>query len=154
VESAPLIHYPPNRYRNYFKFAFVRNPWDRLVSCWLNKVVTNNLFQFDDGTLRKMRELPNFVDFVSSLNIENCDRHLQAQFTLIDLDRIDFLGRLENFDDDFQKVCAAVGVPSAEVLHKNSSPDRKPYQEYYDNLTRAKAAHIYRKDIQIFGFRF
>jgi hypothetical protein len=154
VESAPLVHYPPNRYKNYFKFAFVRNPWDRLISCWLNKVVSNNLFHFDDALWQKMQELSNFVDFVAGMNIEQCDRHLQAQCTLIDLDCVDFLGRLESFDDDFQKVCNALGVASAEILHKNSSANRKPYQDYYDNKTRENVAHIYRKDIQIFGYQF
>ena len=39
VEHASFIRYTPSLYHDYFKFAFVRNPWDRVVSCWAEKIL-------------------------------------------------------------------------------------------------------------------
>lgn len=44
----------PPHFRDCYKFAFVRNPWDRLVSCWLNKVVNSNCFNFSKSTYVRM----------------------------------------------------------------------------------------------------
>ena len=40
-EEWSRIKYFPNKYKSYFKFTFVRNPYSRLVSCWKDKVVEN-----------------------------------------------------------------------------------------------------------------
>lgn len=154
VEHASWLHYPVNSFDNYFKFAFVRNPWDRLASCWYDKVINHNFFNFDDSELRKMKIFANFVDYVSDLNIDNCDRHIRSQSMLIDLNRVDYLGRIESFVADANYVLQRLGLPEKTIISKNVTLDKKPYQEYYNEHLAEKVAQIYRRDIQIFGYHF
>ena len=148
------IFYPVGAYQDYFKFAFVRNPWDRLVSCWRNKVVDNNHFDFSEAELTVMREFSNFVDFVSGLNTENCDPHLRLQCRLIDLNQIDYLGRLESIDRDLFEIFRILDIPLMDIQRKNVSSGKNPYWYYYDNELVEKVYQIYRRDIQIFGYNY
>ncbi len=154
VEHANFIFYPPKVFDDYFKFAFVRNPWGRLISCWNDKVIKKNSFRFDESDYKEMRNFEKFVDFVSTLNIERCDRHLRLQAALIDLNNIDYLGRLETFDKDFKYVLQRLHLPEKEVISRNVTFHKKPYQEYYSEDLVKKVYQIYRKDIQIFGYQF
>jgi hypothetical protein len=154
VEHPSYIHYSPKLYEDYFKFAFVRNPWDRLVSCWKNKVVDVNYFKFDESKLKELQNFVKFVDYIETLKIETEDRHLRLQCTLIDLNNINYLGRIENFNDNFNYVCDRLQIDSRKISLQNVSADRKSYREYYDDRLRDRVGKIYQKDIQIFGYDF
>ncbi|MBE9080431.1 sulfotransferase family 2 domain-containing protein [Romeria aff. gracilis LEGE 07310] len=154
VQDVSQVYYPPKLYADYFKFAFVRNPWDRLVSCWLDKVVKHNMYRFKEGDREKMRQFENFVDYVAGLDIENCDRHLQLQSRLIDLNHVNYIGRLETFEADLNQVCKMIGVKGDAISRKNTSAKRQPYQDYYSPAIQAKVAQIYQTDIQLFGYQF
>jgi len=125
LEHPYRVYYPPKLYEEYFKFAFVRNPWDRIVSCWHDKVLKINHFRFDDVELGKMRKFEHFVDYVSRLDIGNCNNHLRLQCTLIDLDHIDHLGRFETFSDDLRFVFQQLDIPSVRLPHKNRSSRKR-----------------------------
>ena len=154
VEHASWLYYPVNSFKGYFKFAFVRNPWDRLCSCWRDKVLNNNFFQFSNSEYERMKSFENFVDFVAGLNIDECDRHVRSQSALIDLNMVDYLGRMETFDDDASYIFRRLGLPEKKISRKNVTSNKKSYQEYYSEHLAEKVAQIYRKDAQIFGYHF
>lgn len=154
AEQAMCVHYPYSSYKDYFRFAFVRNPWDRLVSAWKNKVLKANYFGFTTTERERMRQFENFVDFVADLDIENCDHHLRLQCKLIDMNNIDFIGRYENFESDVAIVMRKIGIHNVEIKHLNQSSDSDTYQEYYNDQLRIKVGEIYKKDINIFSYVF
>ncbi len=148
-----FVYFSPHRYRHYFKFAFVRNPWDRLVSCWTDKVTKLNYFKFPEADLQKLQRFDAFVEFVGGLDVTTCDRHLRLQSRLIDLGQIDHLGRMETFEEDFRCVCRRLNIQQHPIETRNAS-GKRPYETYYNDDLHKKVARIYAQDIQIFGYRF
>lgn len=154
VEHPYNIYYPPKRYQNYFKFAFVRNPWERFVSCWHDKVIDKNYFKFDDVKHEQMKDLNNFVEYVAGLNLETCDIHLRLQCCLIDLNHLDYLRRLETFDEDLKNIYSRLNIPYTVSEQKNKSSRNKSYQEYLEGPLKRKVTELYQRDIQIFGYTY
>ncbi len=148
-------YYAKNVYKDYFKFSFVRNPYDRLVSCYKNKVLEYNYFKLSDEVWEEMKQdFGKFVDFVDKQNIENCDVHLRLQARLIDLNEMDFIGRMENFDNDIRYVFDKLAIPYKEIMRKNVSKDKTSYREFYNEELKQKVAEIYAKDLNIFCYDF
>ena len=151
------VRYAPHSYEDYFKFTFVRNPWDRIVSCWKNKVkeADFNYFRIPEEEKKKLQDFGSFVDFVIARGeISMNDPHLRAQSSMIDLNHVDFIGRFENFEEDLRKVLTALKIDNVEIPKKNATASRKTYHDYYDNITRDKVAEIYAKDIELFNYQF
>lgn len=148
------VRYPVNRCSEHFAFGFVRNPWDRLVSCWAGRVVRNNKYNFDDETRERMQRFPEFVRFVANTDLDSGDVHLRRQTGLLDLNRLDFLGRLERFDDDLATVLAELGLRHDAEMHKNPSPRDTDYRSYYDDDTAELVGRLYEKDVRTFGYEF
>lgn len=126
----------PNKFKSYFKFTFVRNPWDKAVSEWLYF----------------LKIKPNYrLEFKNSIQtypfIEHC--WLQKHFA----HNCDFVGRFENLQEDFNIVCDKIGIARQKLPHENKNK-RKHYTEYYDDETRDIVAQKYAKDIEYFGYKF
>ena len=158
VAEAFFLRYPVNAYSDYFKFAFVRNPWDRLVSCWRDKVIQNNYFKFPSERRELMYNFPAFVDHVIETGVYRRDQHLMPQSHLIDLNEVTFVGRFEHFEDSLAHVLRKIGVVGNPGVRANNSADEAAgtphYREYYDERTVRRVALLYQKDIQIFGYSF
>lgn len=140
------VGYNPGMFRDFFKFAFVRNPETRLLSAWKDKVLRSNYFKFRKKEHEQMKVLDNFIAWVKDQDIQTCDEHLRAQSTLIDLNHIDFVGRFESFDRDFAFVAEKIGLENydAAQLNQTSGTAHLTMQQRID------IAEIYRKDFQIF----
>jgi hypothetical protein len=154
ANRAMWCHYPVNLYGGYLKFAFVRNPWDRLVSSWYDKVVKYNYFKFSNETRLKMQDFNYFVDHVSDLDINKCDHHICLQSKLIDLNNIDYIGRFENFESDLSEVMQILKIGEITIEKRNASINKSHYKDYYDESLIQKVAKIYYKDIKMFSYDF
>jgi hypothetical protein len=130
------------QYKNYFKFAFVRNPWDRVVSWYF-------FAKRSDDIERNTSDI-SFKEFLNTkLNVWANPNQDQYEFTKC----CDFAGRCENFQEDFNVVCDKIGIPRQQLPHTNKSK-HKHYTEYYDDETRRIVAERYAKDIEYFGYEF
>lgn len=151
IDQAFQVRLPRMAHRDHFHFAFVRNPWDRLVSCWQSKVLAKD--HFDLGPERdRLRSFPAFVDYVATFDLDRCDPHVRRQVTLIELDRLDFLGRFERFGDDFTSVCRHLGLTQSFDHRNKTTHDH--YSAYYDDRTIEKVRRLYEPDIRLFSYQF
>ncbi len=141
------VGYIPSMYKDYFKFAFVRNPEERFISAWKDKVLRQNYFDFDPKQHDEMKILENFVNHVYKMDIWKCDEHLRCQCSLIDIENADFIGRFENFENDFSKVAEKVNLDKYVINHLNSTKP-KPIDITID--IRKKIYKIYKQDFDQF----
>ncbi len=145
------LPFKPKKYQQHFKFAFVRNPWARVVSCYFNKVVTQVHRPFSECF---DKDFDFFVDFIAKKDLKKADIHIRLQTRLFPADEVNFIGRLENFSEDLQKVFHIIGVPCPETIpHKNRSR-HKHYSSYYNERTKQIIADKYKADIDAFGYEF
>jgi len=140
-----------------YTFAFVRNPYDRLVS-WYS-YLTQKLTPAEIKAMEANSECGNFLTGENFTNF--C---IKAPFWIYknQLEYIedhsgnivtDFIGRFENLQEDFDIVCDKIGIPQQQLPYKNKS-NHKHYTEYYDDETRQIVAEKYAKDIELFGYKF
>jgi len=143
--------------RNYFKFCFVRNPWDRFLSTYFYLKKGGRGGRGDVRDAKILNQFENFQEFVGNfdkIKNDSSDRHFYEQFFWMD-GGIDFIGKFENFQEDFNTVCDKIGIPQKELPHKNkSNSNHKHYTEYYDDETRDIVAEKYAKDIEYLGYNF
>ena len=137
------------------KFAFVRNPWERLVSAYIDKIQGDSLVQGIQlkNYKKKYNTFNKMVQFIKSAKLEELNEHFNSQTNLLPLNKLDFIGKFENLQKDFNTVCDKIGIPRQELPHINKSK-HKSYTEYYDDETRQIVAEKYAKDIEYFGYEF
>ncbi len=137
---------PTELFERCFKFAFVRNPWDRLVSDY-NHACSNP----QSGRHRKIAKR-GFGEFLAG----EARRADSKQLPLLLNQRgelgVDYLGRFEQFAAHANHVLEQIGV-QAELPHRNAHP-HEDYRQLYDDRTEAFVAKHWREDIEQLGYRF
>jgi len=164
--QVPGMCFPENRspkYKDYFHFTFVRNPFDRLLSCYMSKVYSlahSNVesLQFVEayGHLVGFKKMSfsDFVHFVTQIPNEHCDHHFAPQHRLLDLETLDFIGRFENFDQDFSYVKEQILLSDDIMPERLNTTKHDPYQNYYDDELHRMVAEKYARDLEIFNYDF
>ena len=137
---------PAEVYNDFFKFAFVRNPWDWLVSTY--NYLRNTPTHRHHRRVLAMKSFAEYAEF----EIAHGDRS-QAAFVCKNKDVIvDFVGRFETLDDDFAIVCERLGIDVA-LPHTNRTR-HGDYREHYDDKLAEIVGQHWRQDIGLFGYDF
>jgi chondroitin 4-sulfotransferase 11 len=144
----------PERWAASFSFAFVRNPWERLVS-WYEMARARPTNDFHRHVIATA---PTFAEFVTG-----CTTGLAAKTTFNQVDYldgpggegeiVDFVGRFESLGSDFAIVGRRLGLPPRPLGHENRTRHR-PYRDLYDEETRAIVTERFARDIARFGYEF
>jgi hypothetical protein len=149
----------PRKFRRFFKFAFVRNPWDRLVSTYFflkNGGVNELDRRFAAENLAGYDAFAEFVEgWLKEKNIWSSVHFRPQHYFICDANfcpRVDFIGRTETIDADFRFICQRLGV-TAELKWNNRS-NHLPYNEYYTDDLRERVAAVYADDIAVFDYKF
>lgn len=127
----------------YFKFGFVRNPWDRELS---------NYF-YNNGKLKP----PEDISFKEWLNINLRKDGLIGDHNTPQCDYltdVDYIARFENYDEEVKYLFAKIGVDWAQNYKHYNKTDHKPYWEYYDDADIMKVHQWYEKDIEMYNYEF
>ena len=134
----------------YFKFGFVRNPWDRAVS----------LYERREGL--QLKSKMTFDEFIEWMKFSSCTcvhpvphRYQLDWFVSPHGDVIvDFIGKFENLQDDWERVALKLGI-NRELPKINVNPvKRRHYTEYYSDKTKKIISERFSVDIEYFGYEF
>ena len=149
IASAPFLQHAGHQtilefreqegFEDAFKFAFTRNPWDRFISAWRGHR-PSTWSNFDAAIQSSEVHFRPVTDFI-------CD----SSGVIL----VDFIGRYENLEDDWEWVCNMIGIKPYILEHKRVTPNRRPYQEYYTSPDMIEAVrNKYRKDIELFNYSY
>lgn len=150
-----LLTVPQVAESSFFRFGFVRNPWDRLVSCWSDKVHSLKGKQAMTERFPEVSTDWSFDRFarwaieqpVPEAHVRPQSKHVVHQDKLI----LDFVGKFESLAHDWQTVAGRFGFPPLPT--KNASQHR-PYREHYQGDLANLVGDYYEEDVRRFDYAF
>jgi hypothetical protein len=156
------LAFDEREFDSLFKFTFVRNPWDRLVSAYLflkQGGVHASDQLWSDRHLSSYGDFEHFVkgwvrkgNVEASLHFRPQVRFLCRPFSLRPL--VDFVGYFENLPNDFASVAERLGINGTLAKLNETANKRNDYKGYYSATTRDIVSEVYRDDIAVFGYNF
>ena len=160
---------------SYFKFSFVRNPWDRIISEYKYR-----------GHIRKYPFKEYLFEHLPKPEWSDLYCHIIPQYDFLFDDQgnklVNFIGKFETLQTDFEQICARLNLPAQKLIHENASlsifrrrdnnliqvlksisvlmsintrrNSFKSYQAYYDDESREFVSRLYKNDIETFDYHF
>lgn len=141
-----LSHFSGEAWHGYFKFAFVRDPFDRFVS------ICSFLFRDDrrftkaaTAMMKGALARPRFRNRVL----------VRPQIELLagpdGNPAMDFVGRFESLQDSADEAFRRIGLPRTKLVRRNPSR-RGHFVDYYDGELADAVRDFYRADFDSFGY--
>ena len=150
-------------YDSCFKFAFIRNPWDRLVSLFeylqyrhgqRRERESNQYLHSFDGFARKVVEKD--CPYIKPLSRRTTDDWSQANPQMRWIEQgVDFIGRFEWLYKDWMILCNEIGLPHKELPVVRKSKRRLPhYRDYYTPKLVELVGEFYHEDVDAWKYKF
>ncbi len=135
-------------WNSYFKFACVRNPWDKFISyAFFMQRKSGLLSEEPLAMLKKIAKDPRQKKKI--LFSAQHDFVTDNSGKLI----IDELCRYEDLQGSYDKICQRIGIPT-ETLEVINKSEHLPYRDYYDEELRDLVRTLYAKDVELFNYQF
>jgi len=157
-EYQEIFH--PTTFSNYFKFTFVRNPWDRLFSAYtfLKKGGFNEYDKkWAEEHLSDIDTFEKFVmDWLDESKLYSWFHFIpQAHFLKDNKGNIpiDYFGYYENLNEDFNIISKRIGI-NKSLGHFNKTHRTNSYRNAYSEEMKKKVGKIYQEDIELLGYNF
>jgi hypothetical protein len=141
---------PQEQWDSYFKFGFVRNPFDWIAS-WYNFRSRNELSDSRHPKHHRWTGNISFEEFVTNpTELVNSpgDYIIDLQGKII----VDFVGKYENLDHDFGYICNRLGLPHIQLPSLNiSKKNTNPYKMYTPSAWTAVESR-FKRDLMLFNY--
>ena len=138
---------PCDAFAELFTFAFVRNPWDLLVSSY--HFLTRSREHRRGRVALRLGSFARYVDYELTRGKLVQSRMLTSRHGRL---LVDFVGRFETLDADFMTVCGHLGL-CARLPHVNAG-SRGDYREHFTPALAARVTDGFGEDIERFGYSF
>ena len=162
--------------RDYYVFAFCRNPFNRVVSAYRDKIIEAGSKQesidpeiaLRDDALNRDRRMTHFgtTDVISfgqfirticEMPKRSMDSHWRGQYEILRPDIIpyDFIGRLERFSEDLVQVFSCglgVGLDEKQVAKRENTTGEVSVRDYFDDELAALYHNKFIRDFEYFGY--
>lgn len=135
--------------RGVFAFSFVRDPRTRVVSAWRDKILRTNSLGLPHEVHARLVSFPEFVSWLECLDLRTCNRHFRLQSAILDVSRLDFIGRFETLAADFSHLAGILGLESRDLPHLNAT---RGGQHVWPEDTLDRVESLYRDDLDLFGY--
>jgi len=165
------------KYKTYFSFSFVRNPWDKIVSCYFyhrNNLIDEELKKMNNTWPKWKSDIYNFDDWIKLLpEIKDCNsfqgNHDLFLFNPINYTNqiqmlknnkgeidVDFIGRMENYESDWKFISEKLDIKEEKKLvHYNATEREKDYRIYYKKTETIEIVrNWHEEDIRYFNYEF
>lgn len=151
-------------WEDYFKFTFVRNPWDRMVSMlrYGKGRTVDNIYE----VYRNDKNLIEFTEYFKTFNTIEYDTRFFNDNQFQDFNsfknsiyynivgsEMNFIGKFETLQEDFNQVCDLIGISNSLLPHIQKS-HHGHYSEYYSNDTRNLIQNRCQMEIENFSYSF
>lgn len=147
----------PKKYS--FRFTFVRNPYDRLVSAYKDKVrkpCETGVISYNYKLLKEDMSFKDFVRAVHKTPDDKIDRHFRSQYWSLKDDEggiyPDFIGKFENIQEDYKKLMNNLGIENPPELPHRRNSKKGNYMDYYDEETKKLVYERYYEDFKLGGY--
>lgn len=138
-----------DQYRDYFKFAIVRNPWARAFS-WYKNVMVDKIHRAN----HEITEETSFNDFLGQFAGQGM---LKPQtYWLKNFDgsvSLDYIGRFENLSNEIIEISNRLNLTGMSLPHKVKGR-KADYREHYDDETYKIILDVYADEIELFNYQF
>jgi len=150
------------KYESFIKFVVLRNPWERLYSCYKNKIEQNsqtglNYILECNPAFQMGMSFEEFVQVVCEIPDSEADYHFCSQIYLMlypdGFLPMNYFCNIEKLDFHLKDIKAKTKIPFTSLSHLNGSK-KSSYTNVYTPELIEKVSVRYQEDIEFFNYKF